>query len=61
VGGWLQTFAQPYTAALPPGERGRFVAEVVEALRPLLCDGLGDWRADYVRLRFDATRTAAGG
>ncbi len=61
VGGWLETFAQPYTAALPPGERGRFIAEVVEALRPLLCDGLGDWRADYVRLRFDATRTAAGG
>jgi len=59
VGGWLETFAQPYTAALPPGERGPFIAEVVEALRPLLGDGRGDWRADYVRLRFDATRTAA--
>lgn len=56
VGGWLETFAQPYTAALPQGEREPFLAEVVEALRPLLCDGRGDWRADYVRLRFHATR-----
>ncbi|MFN9934070.1 MAG: class I SAM-dependent methyltransferase [Cyanobacteriota bacterium] len=47
-------------AALPPGERVPFIAEVVAALRPLLCDGRGDWRADYVRLRFHAGRPGTG-
>jgi trans-aconitate methyltransferase len=47
-------------AALPPGERVPFITEVVEALRPLLCDGRGDWRADYVRLRFHAGRPGTG-
>jgi len=61
VGGWLETFAQPYTAALPPGERAPFIGEVVESLRPLLCDDRGDWRADYVRLRFLAHKPVAAG
>ena len=56
VGGWLETFAQPYTAVLPVSDRQRFIAEVVEALRNVLCDVDGDWRADYVRLRFFATK-----
>lgn len=56
VGGWLETFAQPYTSALPVIDRQRFVSEVVETLRNVLCDANGDWRADYVRLRFFATK-----
>jgi trans-aconitate methyltransferase len=56
VGGWLETFAQPYTSALPAIDRRRFISEVVEALRKVLCDANGDWRADYVRLRFIATK-----
>jgi trans-aconitate methyltransferase len=55
VGGWLETFAQPYISALPVGDRKWFISEVVEALRDVLCDADGDWRADYVRLRFFAT------
>lgn len=54
VGGWLETFAQPYTSALAPNERQGFVSEVVDALRAVLCDVDGEWRADYVRLRFSA-------
>ena len=59
VGGWLETFAQPFTAVLPAAERQAFLAEVVEALRPVLCDANGNWEADYVRLRFSATKPNA--
>lgn len=56
VGAWLHTFAQSYTAALPVAERPAFIAEVVESLQPALCDANGHWTADYVRLRFSATK-----
>jgi trans-aconitate methyltransferase len=56
MSGWLETFAQPYTAALPTNQTGGFISEVVEALRPMLCDADGNWHADYVRLRFFATK-----
>ena len=32
---------------------------VRDRLRPVLCDSAGRWTADYVRLRFAATRPAA--
>jgi trans-aconitate methyltransferase len=56
VSGWLETFAQPYISALPVSDRQRFISEVVETLRNVLCDADGAWRADYVRLRFFATK-----
>lgn len=56
VSGWLETFAQTYTSALPAVERHDFIAEVVEALRNVLRDANGDWTADYVRLRFSAAK-----
>ena len=56
VSGWLETFAQPYTSALPTTETRGFIYEVVEVLRPVLCDVNGNWHADYVRLRFLATK-----
>lgn len=59
VTGWLETFAESFTGVLPAGERAAFLAEVQEALRPDLCDDAGRWTADYVRLRFAATRPAA--
>lgn len=59
VGGWLKTFAQSFLSALPVTERSRFVSEVVDALRPALCDTDGHWVADYVRLRFSATKPVA--
>lgn len=57
--GWLETFAQPYTAVLPSSERQRFITEVVDALRPMLYDTNNNWNADYVRLRFSATKPKA--
>ena len=56
VSGWLETFAQHYTSVLPVRDRQGFIAEVVEALRTVLCDAEGNWHADYVRLRFYAIR-----
>jgi SAM-dependent methyltransferase len=56
VTGWLETFAESFTAALPSSERPSYVAEVREALRPELCDAQGRWTADYVRLRFSANK-----
>jgi SAM-dependent methyltransferase len=59
VRGWLETFAGSFLAALAVSERSRFLAEVCIALKPSLCDANGKWTADYVRLRFRATKPAA--
>ncbi len=55
---WLETFAESFTARVPEAERGSYLEEVSEALRPALCDAEGRWSADYVRLRFAADRPA---
>jgi SAM-dependent methyltransferase len=54
--GWLETFANPYCAALPRGERDAFLEEVTALLKPVLCDTQGRWTADYIRLRFAAVK-----
>ncbi|MDO5652691.1 MAG: methyltransferase domain-containing protein [Brachymonas sp.] len=56
VGAWIETLAQPFLADVPQAERPQLLAEVVNALRPVLCDAHGNWHADYVRLRFAATK-----
>lgn len=57
VTGWLETFAESFITRVPAGERPAFVAEVRDALEPVLADADGRWTADYVRLRFAATLT----
>jgi trans-aconitate methyltransferase len=54
--GWLETFANPYCAALPRSERDAFLEEVTALLKPVLCDAKGRWTADYIRLRFVAVK-----
>lgn len=56
VTAWLETFAGPFLGALPPAERAGALAEIRERLRPELFDPARGWTADYVRLRFAATR-----
>ena len=56
VTGWLETFAESFTNCLPADERSAYVAEVREALRAELTNAEGVWIADYVRLRFAATK-----
>jgi hypothetical protein len=54
ISGWLATFAESFTNALPENERTAFINELRENLRPFLRDEQGQWTADYVRLRFSA-------
>jgi trans-aconitate methyltransferase len=58
IEGWLETFALNFTEILPRQERAGFLREVKETLKPDLCDGAGQWTADYVRLRFAARKPA---
>jgi SAM-dependent methyltransferase len=56
--GWLETFAECFTRVLAPAARADYLAEVRARVAPHLCDADGKWSADYVRLRFAATRGA---
>jgi SAM-dependent methyltransferase len=52
MSGWLKTFAMPMIKLLPQADQAEALEEVVELLRPALCDEKGRWTADYIRLRF---------
>jgi SAM-dependent methyltransferase len=54
VGEWLETFAQAFLDAAR--DRAALLDAVRAELRPHLCDADGRWTADYVRLRFVATK-----
>lgn len=56
IKGWLTTFANPFTASIPPSIREAFFTEVITLLKSSLCDASGQWFADYVRLRFCASK-----
>ena len=56
VNDWLETFAQPFAAGLPERERPALFQSAMESCRSKLCDSEGRWSADYVRLRFAATK-----
>lgn len=58
---WLETFGQSFLHALPPAERQQYLEEVRAALEPQLRDSTGTWVADYVRLRFAASKTEPPG
>jgi hypothetical protein len=59
MSGWLETFRGTILDALPPDRRQKAKDEVIDLLRPSLCDERGQWTADYVRLRFAARRGGA--
>lgn len=54
MAGWLTTFARPFASHLDAVAQDRVLARAVELLSGSLCDGSGNWTADYVRLRFHA-------
>ena len=54
--GWLETFAQSFVHGLPDGARSEYLQEVRAVLEPQLRESTGIWVADYVRLRFAATK-----
>jgi trans-aconitate methyltransferase len=54
---WLETFAQNFFQGFGDQDKTEFLQEVRAALEPQLRDSSGTWVADYVRLRFAATKT----
>lgn len=53
---WLTTFADAYLGGLGEAQKTDVIEDVCRLLAPSLCDGTGQWTADYVRLRFTAVR-----
>lgn len=53
---WLRLFRKPFFEQFL-GQEHAALAEVVELLRPSLCDDNGNWTADYVRLRVEAVKS----
>jgi trans-aconitate methyltransferase len=58
IEGWLATFAAPLLPDLPVLDRAALMEEVASLLAPALRTDTGEWIADYVRLRFRATKPA---
>lgn len=56
MAGWLETFGSVYLTGIPEADRAAAIDEAVRLLAPALRDDEGRWTADYVRLRFAATR-----
>jgi trans-aconitate methyltransferase len=54
---WLNTFRNGVLDQLNPSNRATAIANTVALLEPALRDADGNWTADYVRLRFHATKT----
>ena len=55
MGEWLKLFRKPFFEQFE-NEEEIALAECVDLLRPSLCDGHGNWTADYVRLRVEAVK-----
>ncbi len=55
---WLETFAKSFFHGFSDDARDEYLQEVRAELEPGLRDERGVWIADYVRLRFAATRPA---
>lgn len=56
IRGWLDVFAQPFIKAVNEVSREVFLAEIRNELQSALRQPDGTWMADYVRLRFKATK-----
>ena len=56
--GWLRTFGRYFFDQFEEADRTVALNEVLELLRPSLCDSQGRWTADHVRLRFSTERNA---
>ena len=50
---WLLTFRTPFFEQFGDATQDA-LDDVVDLLRPQLCDRSGNWTADYVRLRVEA-------
>lgn len=56
IRGWLAAFGEPLLGHVSATDREQITQQLLHSLRPELCDTNGRWVADYVRLRFAATK-----
>lgn len=56
IEGWLATFAESFLVGVSATGRTRMIADIIELISWSLRDAAGRWTADYVRLRFAATK-----
>jgi trans-aconitate methyltransferase len=56
---WLEIFALSFLQGLSDAERQEYLQEVRTVLEPQLRESTGTWVADYVRLRFAASKPPA--
>ena len=56
IRGWLEIFGRSFFEQFEEPERAEVFSEVIELLRPALCDADSVWTADHIRLRFAAER-----
>jgi trans-aconitate methyltransferase len=54
--GWLGTFCRFFFDRFEEPERSNVMEEVLELLKPALCDTQGRWTVNHIRLRFSAER-----
>ncbi|ETW09165.1 hypothetical protein H310_01597 [Aphanomyces invadans] len=54
--GWLKTFGDNFFDELPVDKREEAMHDIQDLLKWSLCDREGLWRADYIRLRFEAIK-----
>ncbi|MEZ4770916.1 MAG: methyltransferase domain-containing protein [Caldilineales bacterium] len=59
IRGWLETFGGAFLSSADAAAREQIIDELREILRPSLQTPDGTWVADYVRLRFAATKRGA--
>jgi trans-aconitate methyltransferase len=58
ITGFLETFGLCFLEGLSGPDRSEYLQEVRTVLKPQLVNEAGVWIADYVRLRFAATKTS---
>ncbi len=52
---WIGTIFGPFFNQFEQDRRNQITTQVLDLLRPVLCDANGQWHADHVRLRAAAT------
>jgi hypothetical protein len=53
---FIDTFCENFFRPLKSDGRKAAQAELIELVRPALCDHAGNWTMDFVRIRFAARR-----
>ena len=56
IAAFIDTFCENFFRPLEADDRSAAQAELIELVRPALCDHAGNWTMDFVRIRFAAHR-----